>query len=1355
MNVLYVEDNPSDADLLKRALSRTAPQITLEWVATCAEARTKLGSCAPRNLSYDVILTDMELSDGNGVSFVPFLKERQLPIAVVVLEEIGGEESVASALKAGASSYAIKYKNYLALLPGILENACRDSRTMRDYGTSGTVESFYHSLMDNITDLILIIDKDSGSVLFVSKSFERVLEYAEEEIREMEPFAIVHPDDRSLLANAVTQTALNPGTTGPTIELRLRHKEGSWHWFEGTGNIVLSISNRMNIVITVHDITKRKQAEDELKRKEAFFRTLVEKSSEVILLLDHDNRRIYVSQSVESIFGYTVEEFLSQNRADYIHPDFMDISNENRRRAMEHPGEPVTFISRIRHKNGSWRWIEITARNLLHDPDVRASVINFHDITERRQTEEALKASEERFRSLVEQSSEGIVLVDINKKLTYLSPAVSRILGYSPEEYIIAQATEESIHPDDRADVAANHLWADNHPGEAITSVIRRLHKDGTWRWIKSTIRNLLEDPNVRATVVNFRDITERKEAEEALLAKTAFLEAQVNSSPDGILVVDDKGRKNLQNQRMKDLWGLPEDIFNDFDDTSELTHAMNMVKDPQQFYEKVMYLYAHNDITSRDEIELKDGRVYDRYTAPVLDRDGRYYGRIWTFRDITDRKTVEKELRESGERLKLKLDSILSPTGDIGDEELNNILDIPAIQSLMDSFYALTDIGLSITDLRGNILASTGWQDMCAKFHRVHPETAQNCIDSTRLYARDISEGAYKSYRCKNNLNDAATPVFIGDKLVGNFFCGQFLYDDEDADFETFSSQADKYGFDKEGYLAAFRNIRRLSRDKLENGIVFLSKFSTLISKLSYGNIKLARSIEEQKRFEKALLESETKYRTVVENSLAGFYIIQDGLFRFVNKRFCKIFGYLYEEIVDKLGPVNFTYPEDANIVEENLDRRLTGRADNIEYEFRAMRKDGTVMNMKVLGGSTMLNGRPAATGTIIDITREKMLEAQLRQSQKMEALGTLAGGVAHDFNNILTVLTGYGSLLKTSLDEKDPLWTYADQITSAAHKAAHLTESLLAFSRQQSITLEPLDINGTVRNIKKMLKRLLIEDITLKIELSQDTLIIMGDATQIDQILFNLSTNARDAMPKGGTLTIETKQVNLGDNFTAIHGFDRPGKYALISVSDSGVGMDNLTIEHIFDPFFTTKEVGKGTGLGLSIIYGIVKEHNGYVTVYSEPGIGTTFHIYLPLIEAVVQEDKVQTKHIRGGKETILIAEDSKEVRRIMRYVLTEYGYTIVEAIDGEDAIEKFKEQGNIHLLILDSVMPKKNGRAAYDEISAMNKHVKVLFTSGYTRDIVLNKGIEDRKFDFISKPLSPRELLEKVREVLDRGQ
>ncbi len=379
--------------------------------------------------------------------------------------------------------------------------------------------------------------------------------------------------------------------------------------------------------------------------------------------------------------------------------------------------------------------------------------------------------------------------------------------------------------------------------------------------------------------------------------------------------------------------------------------------------------------------------------------------------------------------------------------------------------------------------------------------------------------------------------------------------------------------------------------------------------------------------------------------------------------------------------------------------------------------------------------------------------LENQLRQAQKMEAIGTLAGGVAHDFNNILTAIIGYGSLLRQRMGQDSPFKSYIDDILTAAQRAANLTRSLLAFSRKQEITLRQENLNEIVQRIDKLLLRVIGEDIEFKSISADEELPIMADSSQIEQVLMSLATNARDAMPDGGVLTLRTERADIKGKLSG--STVPPGEYAVLSVSDTGTGMDEETKKRIFEPFFTSKEIGKGTGLGLSIAYGIIKQHDGEITVYSEPGKGTTFKVYLKLVKTRAKSaEAAPIAAPVGGAETILVAEDDLHVRRFVRSILEEYGYTVIEAVDGEDAVDKFREnKERIQLLILDVIMPKKNGKEAYEEIRKVRSDVPVLFSSGYTADIIGKKGILEEGFNFISKPISSSLLLSKIREILSQ--
>jgi len=370
------------------------------------------------------------------------------------------------------------------------------------------------------------------------------------------------------------------------------------------------------------------------------------------------------------------------------------------------------------------------------------------------------------------------------------------------------------------------------------------------------------------------------------------------------------------------------------------------------------------------------------------------------------------------------------------------------------------------------------------------------------------------------------------------------------------------------------------------------------------------------------------------------------------------------------------------------------------------------------------------------------------------MEAIGQLAGGVAHDFNNLLTAIIGYGHLLKNEAGKDDRMSSYVGQILSAAERAAILTNDLLTFSRKQIVNLQPVNLNKIITNMESLLLRIIGEDIEFSTVLTDTDLTIMADSTQIDQILMNLVTNALDAMTKGGSFIISTDRMEINGEYIKAHGYGNPNSYALLSVEDTGTGMDEKTRERIFEPFFTTKEVGKGTGLGLSMVYGIVKQHDGYINVYSEPGRGTTFKILLPLVQSRVEElrPKDLTK-VKGGTETILIVEDNKQVRSLLKEVLSNAGYHILEAVDGDDAIKVFhKNKNNIYLLILDVIMPKKNGKEVYAEIKKVKSDMKVIFVSGYSAEVIHKKGILEVGLNFISKPVSPDELLIRVRNVLD---
>ncbi len=520
-----------------------------------------------------------------------------------------------------------------------------------------------------------------------------------------------------------------------------------------------------------------------------------------------------------------------------------------------------------------------------------------------------------------------------------------------------------------------------------------------------------------------------------------------------------------------------------------------------------------------------------------------------------------------------------------------------------------------------------------------------------------------------------------------------------------------------------------------------------------------------ERARSEAALRESEERYRQLVELSPNGILLHNEGKIVFINTAGLKLFGASHPEQLLGRPVMDLVHPDYREVTGERIRQvREEGRTVPL-IEEKLLRLDGAVIDAEVTATPFNSEGKPAVQVVFRDITARKRAEEalryseeQLRLSQRLEAIGRLAGGIAHDFNNLLTVIGGYSELLLLNLDQNDPTGQTIEEIKKASDRAASLTRQLLAFSRKQVLQPKVLDLNMVVAEMERMLRRLIGEDVELITELSPEVGHINADPGQIEQVLMNLIVNARDAMPQGGRIIIETSNVHLDEGYARQHVAVQPGPFVRLAVSDTGTGMNAETQKHIFEPFFTTKEMGKGTGLGLSTVYGIIKQSGGNIWIYSEVGRGTTFKIYLPRVEEEVEAIKPGAGDVGlpGRAETVLLVEDEEMVRRMTRGMLEMNGYRVIEASNGLEALMVCeRHDGPIDLLLTDVVMPQMSGRELADRLATAHPEMRVLYMSGYTDDAIVQHGVLEAGTAFLEKPFTPQVLARKVRGVLDKGQ
>jgi len=843
---------------------------------------------------------------------------------------------------------------------------------------------------------------------------------------------------------------------------------------------------------------------------------------------------------------------------------------------------------------------------------------------------------------------------------------------------------------------------------------------------------------------------------------------------------------------------------------------SKHLFRDETQFLCRIETILSEGKPVYNEEIVLKDGRVFERDYIPIQIESKRVE-HLWHYRDITDRKKDQEALFEKEKMYRHLVETIhdvifqtdidgiityVSPVmktwsgysnSEVVGRPFMDFIHPDDLEGLVESFKRTISnnyepwefrirtangqyrwvrtssttiiedgnvVGISgvLTDITDRIITEHALKESELNYRNLYTlfrTISDNMTDM--LWAKDLNKKYLFANKaiCMNLLN-ARNPEEVIGKTDLYFAERTRAERPDDPNWHTFGEicrDSDQVVIDsgKSEQFDEFGNVRgKFLFLDVHKSPLFNDKGEMI------GVVGSGRDVTQEKEIQRRLEESEQKYRHIIQHSGDAIYLLYNRRFEIINEEFTRLFGVTLDDInSDDYDFINLVAPQSRTLVENRIRGRNQGDKLESKYEFTALDVHGREIEVEASVTHIRYKDGMATQGIIRDITERKRLERQLRHAQKMEAVGQLAGGVAHDFNNLLTVISGYCDLL---LLKKPPseLAASIKQIRRAGERAESLVSQLLAYSRKQIIQPKTINLNELVNEYSSILARLLGEDIEISTILDPNLKSIHIDPGQMEQIIMNISVNARDAMPNGGRLNIETTNVEFDQTMLETHGGSPPGNYIMLAISDTGIGMDETTKNRMFEPFYTTKERDKGTGLGLSSVYGIVKQNQGLIQVSSESQKGTTFRIYLPAVvdpHDTGDGDK-QTHSVEQGLETILLVEDDTSVRDVTKAALTVYGYTVIDASNGEEALRIFlNREDNIDLLLTDVVMPRMSGNKLARLLREREPDLKVLFFSGYTDDAMVQRGIENDGMDYIQKPYSHVNLSRKIREVLDR--
>jgi two-component system cell cycle sensor histidine kinase/response regulator CckA len=1130
---------------------------------------------------------------------------------------------------------------------------------------------------------------------------------------------------------------------------------------------------------------------ERVRQAEEKYRSIFDNAVEGIFQSTPEGQFTTVNTSMARILGYDSPEEVITTITYIPHQLYVDPEHQaEAARIQEEHGVIHGFEFEAYRKGGEKIWLSLNRRSVWDENGLEIyREGSIEDITERKRAEEALRASEAELRALFAAMTDVILVLDAEGRYQKIAPTDPAYL-YKPSADLLGKRLHE-VFPKEEVAFFLTHIRLALDEGR-MHRVEYSLLISGTEVWFDGSVSPMSKD----SVIWIARDITERKRAEAELRKSEAQYRRLLDTTYEGVLVFDAEMRITYVNQRLAEMVGVSvEKLIG----RSALKFVINTSHDyiERQWQHRVAGIKEQYDL----RLQRKDGS--DLWVivcaTPIVGEHGEFIGSLCMMTDITERRLADEALKESEARFQSAFDhapvgiALVAPDGRFVqiNHSFGEIVGYTKEELMVSDVLSLTHKDDHVATLEHIQRLLDGEVKTCQLEKRYLHKLGQEVLALTNLsLMRDAENNPlYLIAQIQDITERKRAEEALGESEVRYRLLFEsnplpmWVYDLETFGFLAVNEAAiQHYGYTLQEFQgmtvmdirpledipALLENILRVGDKRDEAGVwTHRKKDGTLIDveitshPFAFAGraseLVLAHDVTEQKHAAEALQHEKEYTEHIIASAptlIVG--IAPDGVTTFINPAVTRVTGYEPEEIVGQ-NWWRINYPATEYVQVERLFEEFEQGRAVANYEMSLTTKHGgkRTISWNSANRSNKQGEIVEVIGIGVDVTDRQQLEEQLRQSQKLEAVGQLAGGVAHDFNNLLTVITGYSDLTLRRLDNKSPFRSSLEEIKKAGERAASLTRQLLAFSRKQVLQPKVLKLNAIVADIDKMLRRLIGEDIDALTLLEPSLGQVKADPGQIEQVILNLAVNARDAMPQGGKLTIETANVYLDDQYARGHTTIQPGRYVMLSVSDTGCGIDAETQARMFEPFFTTKEQGKGTGLGLSTVYGIVKQSGGHLWVYSEMGKGTTFKIYLPRVDEVIESDEARDTlaELPQGKETVLLTEDEEQVRQMIRMILEMSGYCVLEASDGEEALAIYKQhEGQIDLVMTDVVMPQMSGRELAQSLEVLHPGIKVLYMSGYTDDAIVRHGLLDQEIAFLQKPFTPDALIRKVREVLD---